>query len=218
MTNKTQIRTKRISFVLALSVITYTATDTYLSAYHDIDVMNIMTPVIIGLAATIILCGTLQRSFYKWMTKYSINLSFAQQSPIVLEADTEIKTDCANEIQTIEQPSVLDNYDTMLENFKKKEAERQVKIMDATLEPAERLRRFLKVLLINYEVPISDTVWNRIPLDLTNEQYGAVVNLTRVSVSRIFSDWISKDLLYKSGRNVYVKAKLFENIYDWWTD
>ena len=40
MTNKTQIRTKRISFVLALSVITYTATDTYLSAYHDIDVMN----------------------------------------------------------------------------------------------------------------------------------------------------------------------------------
>ena len=70
----------------------------------------------------------------------------------------------------------------------------------------------------SYEVPISDTVWNRIPLDLTNEQYGAVVNLTRVSVSRIFSDWISKDLLYKSGRNVYVKAKLFENIYDWWTD
>lgn len=55
-------------------------------------------------------------------------------------------------------------------------------------------------------------------LDLTNEQYGAVVNLTRVSVSRIFSDWISKGLLYKSGRNVYVKAKLFENIYDWWTD
>ena len=122
MTNRTQIRTQTISFVLALSVITYTATDTYLSAYHDIDVMNIMTPVIIGLAATIILCGTLQRSFYKWMTKYSINLSFAQQSPIVLEADTEIQTDCANEIQTIEQPSVLDNYDTMLENFKKKEA------------------------------------------------------------------------------------------------
>ena len=46
MTNNTQIRTKRISFVLALSVITYTAIDTYLSAYHDIDVIEIMTPVI----------------------------------------------------------------------------------------------------------------------------------------------------------------------------
>lgn len=120
MINKTQIRTKRISFVLALSVIAYTATDTYLSAYHDIDVMNIMTPVIIGLAATIILCGTLQRSFYKWMTKYSINLSFARQSPIVLGAATETKADCTNEIQAIEQPSVLDNYDAILENVKRR--------------------------------------------------------------------------------------------------
>lgn len=101
---------------------------------------------------------------------------------------------------------------------RKQECSIEAMVANFTLEPAERLRRFLKVLLISYDVPISDTEWNRIPLDLTNEQYGAVVNLTRVSVSRIFSDWISKGLLYKSGRNVYVKAKLFENIYDWWTD
>lgn len=134
MINKTQIRTKRISFVLALSVIAYTATDTYLSAYHNIDVMKIMTPVILGLVATIILCGQLQRSFYKWITKYSINLSFARQSPIVLGAATETKADCTNEIQVLEEPSALDNYDAILENVKKKEAERQVKIMDAIRE------------------------------------------------------------------------------------
>lgn len=134
MTNKTQIRTKRISFVLALSVITYTATDTYLSAYHNINVMEIMTPVILELVATILLCGQLQRSFYKWITKYSINLPFARQSPIVFGAATETKIGCTNEIQAIEQSSVLDHYDTMLENFKKKEAERQVKIMDAIRE------------------------------------------------------------------------------------
>ena len=134
MTNKTQIRTKRISFVLALSVITYTAIDTYLSAYHDIDVMKIMTPVILGLVTTILLCGLLQRSFYKWITKYSINLPFVRQSPIVLGAATETKVGCTNEIQAIEQLSVLDNYDTMLENFKKKEVERQVKIMEAIRE------------------------------------------------------------------------------------
>lgn len=134
MTNKTQIRTKRISFVLALSVITYTAIDTYLSAYHDIDVMKIMTPVILGLVTTILLCGLLQRSFYKWITKYSINLPFVRQSPIVLGATTETKVGCTNEIQAIEQLSVLDNYDTMLENFKKKEVERQVKIMGAIRE------------------------------------------------------------------------------------
>ena len=56
MTNKTQIRTQRMSFVLALLVITYTTIDTYLSAYHDIDVMKIMTPVILGLVATILFC------------------------------------------------------------------------------------------------------------------------------------------------------------------
>lgn len=134
MTNKTQIRTQRMSFVLALLVITYTTIDTYLSAYHDIDVMKIMTPVILGLVATILLCGLLQRSFYKWITKYSINLPFVRQSAIVLESDTEIKSDCTTEIQAIEQPSVLDNHDTMLENFKKKEAERHVKIMDAIRE------------------------------------------------------------------------------------
>lgn len=134
MTNKTQIRTQRISFILALLVVTYATISTYLYIRHGINTMEVLTPVILGLVATILSCGLLQRSFYKWMTKYSINLSFARQSPIVLEADTEIKTDCANEIQTIEQPSVLDNYDTMLENFKKKEAERQVKIMDAIRE------------------------------------------------------------------------------------
>ena len=101
---------------------------------------------------------------------------------------------------------------------RKQECSIEAMVANFTLEPAERLRRFSKVLLISYDVPISDTEWNRIPLDLTNEQYEAWVNLTRVSVSRIFSDWISKGLLYKSGRNVYVKAKLFENIYDWWTD
>lgn len=52
---------------------------------------------------------------------------------------------------------------------RKQECSLEAMVANFTLEPAERLRRFLKVLLINYEVPISDTVWNRIPLDLTNE-------------------------------------------------
>lgn len=162
MTNKTKIRTQRISFVLALSVITYTATDTYLSVYHDIDIMEIMTPVILGLATTILLCGLLQRSFYKWMTKYSINLPFARQSPIVLGAATEIKADCTTEIQAVEQPSVLDNYNAMLENFKKKEAERQVKIMDTireyvTIKTAPYLsKEAIATLIVNIEYMACD--------------------------------------------------------------
>ena len=37
MTNNTQIRTKRISFILALLVIAYVAVDTYLFTYHQIN-------------------------------------------------------------------------------------------------------------------------------------------------------------------------------------
>lgn len=131
MTNKTQIQTKKISFALALFVITYAAIDTYLFTCHEINTMKVTTPIILRLVVAILVCGLLQRFFYKWLTKNPINFSFARQSPFVLESDTEIKADCTNEIQAIEQASVLDNYDAMLENFKKKEAERQVKIMDA---------------------------------------------------------------------------------------
>lgn len=134
MTNKTQIRTKRISFVLALLVVTYATISTYLYISHGINTMEVLTPVILGLVATILSCGLLQQSFYKWLTKNPINFSFTRQSPIVLKSDTDIKADCTTEIQAIEQSSILDNYDTILENFKKKEAERQVKIMETIRE------------------------------------------------------------------------------------
>ncbi len=64
MTNRTQIRTQRISFVLALLVITYTATDTYLFACHGINITKVTTPLILGLVVTILLCGLLNRFFY----------------------------------------------------------------------------------------------------------------------------------------------------------
>lgn len=134
MTNKTQIRTQRISFVLTLLVVTYATISTYLYVCHDISITKVMVPIMLGLGIIILSCGLLQRSFYKWLTKNPINFSFTRQSPIVLETVTEIKNDCTNEIQAIEQPSVLDNYDAMLENLKKKEAERQAKIMDAVRE------------------------------------------------------------------------------------
>ena len=56
MTNKKQIQTKKISFILALSVIIYAAIDTYLFLCHDINIMRITTPVILGLVV-ILLCA-----------------------------------------------------------------------------------------------------------------------------------------------------------------
>ena len=160
MTNKTQIQTKKISFVLTLSVITYATVDTYLFIQHDINIMPIATPVIIGIVISILLCGLLHRFFYVWLTKNQIQLSFGRQFSPVTELDNTVKVICTDETQSAKQPkdsladyfssphqlnqgsldsdcredSHLDNYDTILEDLKKKEIERQEKIMIAIRE------------------------------------------------------------------------------------
>lgn len=125
------------------------------------------------------------------------------------------------------QPDVLIDYVSSTPDFavkelrhvtKKQECSIEAMVANFTLEPAERLRRLLKVLLISFDLPVVYTDWNRVPIDLTNEQYGAVVNLTRVSVSRIFSEWISTNLLRKSGKNIWVHGTLLADIDDWCKD
>ena len=160
MTNKKQIQTKKISFILALSVIIYAAIDTYLFLCHDINIMRITTPVILGLVIAIILCGLLHKFFYKWLTKNSINFSLGEPSTPIVESENAIESMDATEILPIERPmglaeqgcppsqqlnqdtvnsdcpqdSHLNKYDSILVELKKKEIERQVEIMDAIRE------------------------------------------------------------------------------------
>lgn len=160
MTNKKQIQTKKISFILALSVIIYAAIDTYLFLFHDINIMRITTPVILGLVIAIILCGLLHKFFYKWLTKNSINFSLGEPSTPIVESENAIESMDATEILPIEQPmglaeqecppsqqsnqntvnsdcpqdSHLNKYDSILVELKKKEIERQAEIMDAIRE------------------------------------------------------------------------------------
>ena len=158
MTNKRQI--KKISFILALSVIIFAAIDTYLFLCHDINIMRITTPVILGLVIAIILCGLLHKFFYKWLTENPINFSFGEQDSPVVELENTIAPICMVETPSIEQPidlpeqecppaqesnsdivdsdcpkdSHLNKYDSILVELKKKEIERQVEIMDAIRE------------------------------------------------------------------------------------
>ncbi len=94
MTNTEQIRTKKISFILALSVIIFAAIATYFTLCHDINIMRITTPVILGLAMSIILCGVLQKFFYNWLTKNPIHFSFGEQSSPVIESEGTIEPVC----------------------------------------------------------------------------------------------------------------------------
>ena len=107
MTNKKQIQTKKISFILALSVIIYAAIDTYLFLCHDINIMRITTPVILGLVIAIILCGLLHKFFYKWLTKNPINFSFGEPSTPIVKSENAIESMDATEILPIERPMGL---------------------------------------------------------------------------------------------------------------
>ena len=158
MTNKRQI--KKISLILALSVIIFAAIDTYLFLCHDINIMHITTPVILGLVVASIWCGLLHKFFYKWLTENPINFSFGEQDSPVVELENTIAPICMVETPSIEQPidlpdqecppaqesnsdivdsdcpkdSHLNKYDSILVELKKKEIERQVEIMDAIRE------------------------------------------------------------------------------------
>lgn len=158
MTNKRLI--KKISFILALSVIVFAAIDTYLFLCHDINIMHITTPVILGLVVAIILCGLLHKFFYKWLTENLIKFSFGEQDSPVEETEKITESICIVETPPIEQPidlpeqectpalqsnqdivdsdcpedSHLNKYDSILVELKKREIERQVEIMDAIRE------------------------------------------------------------------------------------
>ena len=160
MTNTEQIRTKKISFILALSVLIFAAIATYFTLCHDTNIMRITTPVILGLAMSIILCGVLQKFFYNWLTKNPIHFSFGEQSSPVIESESTIEPVCIAETLPTEQPadsseqeyspslqpnqepavpdcskeSHLEKYDSILEELKEKELKRQVKVMDAIRE------------------------------------------------------------------------------------
>lgn len=160
MTNTEQIRTKKISFILALSVIIFAAIATYFTLCHDINIMRITTPVILGLAMSIILCGVLQKFFYNWLTKNPIHFSFGEQSSPIIESESTTEPVCIAETPPTEQladsseqeyaptlqpnqepvvpdcsnESHLEKYDSILEELKEKELKRQVKVMDAIRE------------------------------------------------------------------------------------
>ena len=71
MANTLQKQAKRISLVLTLAAVLFTAVDNYLYLCHGIDIAPVTTSAIIVLAVSIVLCGVLQRYFYRLLTKYA---------------------------------------------------------------------------------------------------------------------------------------------------
>lgn len=162
MTNKTQIRTQRISFVLALLVITYAAVDTYLFTCHEFNTMKVTTPVILGIVVAILLCGLLQQFFYTWLTNNQIQFSFSRHPSHLHKAQDDAECIYINDTQPEQEYSLLDNYDAIQEDIRKKEVERQAEIMIAireyvTIKTAPYLSKdALAILISNIEYMACD--------------------------------------------------------------
>lgn len=156
MANTLQKRAKRISLVLTLAAVLFTAVDNYLYLCHGINITPVATPVIIILVVSIVLCGVLQRYFYRWLIKYWLFPSANRQK---LEATKTERTravvteQAENRAETIEIDHVkeatkvetgitagphrdpyMERYNQLLEEMKQQEARRHAELMEAIRE------------------------------------------------------------------------------------
>ena len=133
MTNSIKISPQRTSFILSVSVILYWATDSYLYLNCHIDMMEYSTPVILYITAMILVCGVLQRFFFRFITKNELSLSFGKQVRPLPEQIKEIDPECPkdkdiNPENLVVKHDYMDNYEVRIAEIERKKAERQADI------------------------------------------------------------------------------------------
>ena len=133
MTNSIKISPQRTSFILSVSVILYWATDSYLYLSCHINLMEYSTPVILYITAMILVCGVLQRFFFRFITKNELSLSFGKQVRPLPEQIKEIDPECPkdkdiNPANLFVKHDYMDNYEVRIAEIERKKAERQADI------------------------------------------------------------------------------------------
>ena len=133
MTNSIKITPQRTSFILSVSVILYWATDSYLYLSCHINLMEYSTPVILYITAMILVCGVLQRFFFRFITKNELSLSFGKQVRPLPEQIKEIDPECPkdkdiNPENLVVKHDYMDNYEVRIAEIERKKAERQADI------------------------------------------------------------------------------------------
>lgn len=133
MTNSIKISPQRTSFILSVSVILYWATDSYLYLSCHINLMEYSTPVILYITAMILVCGVLQRFFFRFITKNELSLSFGKQVRPLPEQIKEIDPECPkdkdiNQENLVVKHDYMDNYEVRIAEIERKKAERQANI------------------------------------------------------------------------------------------
>ena len=137
MTNSIKITPQRTSFILSVSVILYWATDSYLYLSCHINLMEYSTPVILYITAMILVCGVLQRFFFRFITKNELSLSFGKQVRPLPEQIKEIDPECPKDkdinpailvAESVAKQDYMGNYEVRVAEIERKKAERQADI------------------------------------------------------------------------------------------
>ena len=137
MTNSIKITPQQTSFILSVSVILYWTTDSYLYLNCHIDMMEYSTPVILYITAMILVCGVLQRFFFRFITKNELSLSFGKQVRPLPEQIKEIDPECPKDkdinpailvAESVAKQDYMDNYEVRVAEIERKKAERQADI------------------------------------------------------------------------------------------
>lgn len=142
-------QTKRVSMILAASVLVFAFIGTITYTNFKINIIHYTTPVIVGFAMLCVLSGVLYRFFFRFLEQNPIHFSFGQQgslSPVLVPTTPQIPEPPAIAQQCTEttnnervatssnKHSFLDDYEEMQEQLQKKEAQRRIDAMKAVCE------------------------------------------------------------------------------------
>ncbi len=95
----------------------------------------------------------------------------------------------------------------------KQECSLEATITNFTYEPNMRLKVFMKALISEYQNSVFE--WNELPIIFTHEELGMMIDTTRVTVSRLLSNWEKEGLVRRNGKRIIVHKSLLNDIYDW---
>lgn len=133
MTDSIQIHRKKASFILAVSVTSYSVIATYLYNCHQINLMEYTTPIILSIVILTLSCAFSQRFFYRYLIKNNVCISFGKQKESIPPEITQPSDTITAEVEVIEVPTArndyTDGYDERIAEIEREKAEQQADIM-----------------------------------------------------------------------------------------
>lgn len=136
MTDSIQIHRKKASFILAISVTSYSVIATYLYNRHQINLMEYTTPIILSIVLLTLSCAFSQRFFYRHLIKNNVCISFGKQKgsiPLEIKQPSDAITPEVEVMEVIEVPTVkndyTDGYDERIAEIEREKAEQKADIM-----------------------------------------------------------------------------------------